>query len=406
MHEPRAAEFQRHVHLCEQCAYELGLPNTYRQRVGTGLGRLLAVAGRLYVQDDWTISKTFSLSLGLRHEFQSHLDDKTAFAPRVGFTWTPGKYTVRGGWGIFNDWYQTSLYEQTLRVNGITQQDLVIQSPGYPDPFAGAFATVLPPSIIRESESLAMPWMHQASIGVERTFGALRVQTNYFMQRGYDQFRSVNVNAPVAGLASDPHGREHHAAGVDGRKRHRPVDGERELTPGPSGGSSWAGTTCSRASTTSSIRRYSLPANNYDPAAEWGPASQDVRHRMFSFLTFPLPMMKLRGSLMTQAQSASPYTDHHRSRQQQGHRRERPAGRRGPQQRPRIRDVEHERAREPRLQLRAAAPDRRRSWRRRTHPHPRRRPRWSRRRRRRRSDDDDDGSGSRAVQRGVLRRRR
>ena len=52
---------------------------------------------------------------------------------------------------------------------------------------------------------------------------------------------------------------------------------------------------------------FSLPANNYDLAAEWGPASRDVRHRLFSFLAFPLPK-KLRGSIMTQAQSASPYT--------------------------------------------------------------------------------------------------
>jgi hypothetical protein len=52
---------------------------------------------------------------------------------------------------------------------------------------------------------------------------------------------------------------------------------------------------------------FSLPANNYDLAAEWGPSSRDVRHRVFSFFSFPLPV-KLRGSLMTQAQSASPYT--------------------------------------------------------------------------------------------------
>ena len=52
---------------------------------------------------------------------------------------------------------------------------------------------------------------------------------------------------------------------------------------------------------------FSLPANNYDLAAEWGPSSRDTRHRLFSFLSFPLPK-KLRGSLMTQAQSASPYT--------------------------------------------------------------------------------------------------
>jgi hypothetical protein len=230
----------------------------------------------------------------------------TAFAPRVGFTWTPGKYTLRGGWGIFNDWYETSLYEQTLRVNGITQQDLVVQNPGFPDPFAGASATVLPPSVIRGAGNLAMPWMHQASIGVERNFGALRLQTNYFMQRGYDQFRSVNVNAPVNGI--------------------RPVPEAGNITELESTGESDTDRWMLNVNYANPERRvflggnyqlarvytfvdspFSLPANNYDLAAEWGPASRDVRHRVFSFLSFPLPK-KLRGSVMTQAQSASPYT--------------------------------------------------------------------------------------------------
>jgi hypothetical protein len=55
--------------------------------------------------------------------------------PRVGATWTaPLKLTVRGGYGIFYDWYDTGLYDQTLRVNGVDQRDLLIFNPGYPEP--------------------------------------------------------------------------------------------------------------------------------------------------------------------------------------------------------------------------------------------------------------------------------
>jgi hypothetical protein len=287
-------------------AFDAGLPSTYRQRIGTGLVDYAQWQAAWYVQDDWTIRKAFSVSLGLRHEFQSHLDDATAFAPRIGVTWTPGKYTVRGGWGIFNDWYETSLYEQTLRVNGVTQQDLVVQNPGYPDPFAGALAVVLPASIIRQSENLAMPWMHQASIGVERTFGALRLQTNYFMQRGYDQFRAVNINAPVNGVRPTPEAgniTQLQSTGESDTDRWmlnvnyaRP---ERRLFLG-------ANYQLARVYTFADSA-FALPANNYDLAAEWGPSSRDIRHRVFSFLAFPLPK-KLRGSIMTQVQSASPYT--------------------------------------------------------------------------------------------------
>jgi hypothetical protein len=221
-------------------------------------------------------------------------------------TWTPGKYTVRGGWGIFNDWYETSLYEQTLRVNGVTQQDLVVQNPGFPDPFAGALAIVLPPSIIRESEHLTMPWMHQASIGVERTFGGLRVQTNYFMQRGYDQFRSVNTNAPVNGVRPIPE-----AGNITQLESTGQTDTDRwmlNVNYAKPEQRLFLGANYQLARVyTFADSAFSLPADNYDLAAEWGPSSRDIRHRIFSFLAFPLPR-KLRGSIMTQRQSASPYT--------------------------------------------------------------------------------------------------
>ena len=60
----------------------------------------------------------------------------------------------------------------------------------------------LPPSRIVEAARLRMPYVHQASLGIERTFiETLRVQVTYMMQRGHDQFRSVNINAPIDGYA-------------------------------------------------------------------------------------------------------------------------------------------------------------------------------------------------------------
>ena len=102
----------------------------------------------LYVQDDWRARKNLTLSAGVRQEVQTHLDDRWNLAPRAGFTWSPfksGKTTVRGGAGIFYDWLEAETYEQTLRVDGMRQQDLVVRNPGYPDPFAGGiFQEVLP----------------------------------------------------------------------------------------------------------------------------------------------------------------------------------------------------------------------------------------------------------------------
>ena len=97
----------------------------------------------MFVQDDWRARKNLTLSAGLRQEIQTHLGDEWNLAPRGGLTWSPfksGRTTVRAGGGVFYDWLEADVYEQTLRVDGERQQDLVVRSPGYPDPFAGGFA--------------------------------------------------------------------------------------------------------------------------------------------------------------------------------------------------------------------------------------------------------------------------
>jgi hypothetical protein len=290
--------------------YELGLATTYTQRVGTTLVDYSQYQAGWYVQDDYTPFKKLSLSFGLRHEMQSHLDDNLNVAPRVGFTWTPGKYTVRGGYGIFNDWYESSVYEQTLRVNGVTQQDIVVQNPVYPDTTGGALANPLPPSKYQAALGLQMPYLHQASIGVERTvIETLRLMATYTMMRGRDQLRAVNVNAPIAGglepVRPDPTLGNVNQLESTGKTQ---VDRltvnvnyakpERRLFMG-------ANYQLARSNNYSDSA-FALPANNYDLGAEWGPSTQDVRHRFFGMVNFGVPM-GMRLGVFTQGQSALPY---------------------------------------------------------------------------------------------------
>ena len=44
-----------------------------------------------FVQDDMRLRPNFTLSAGLRYEFQSHLQDKLNIAPRLGIAWSPSK---------------------------------------------------------------------------------------------------------------------------------------------------------------------------------------------------------------------------------------------------------------------------------------------------------------------------
>src|SRR5689334_8955257 len=99
-------------------AFEAGLPTQFTQRIGDPTVSYRQYQFGWYVQDDWRVRKNLTLSYGVRHELQSHVDGNFNIAPRLGFVWSPkknGRITVRGGAGIFYDWFAAQTYEQTLR---------------------------------------------------------------------------------------------------------------------------------------------------------------------------------------------------------------------------------------------------------------------------------------------------
>lgn len=292
-------------------AFEAGRPNTYTQRLGEVETSFRQYQIGLYVQDDVRVSRNLSVSGGVRYEGQSHVDDWNNVMPRAGFSWNPfgWKTTVRGGYGIFHDWFGAELYDQSLRVNGTAQRDLLVLNPGYPDPFAGAAATVLPGGRVLIAPDLRLPLVHQVSIGAERTFAdSLTVQGSYMRHDGRHQLRSINVNAPDA-AGRRPQPGIGTIAQIDSTGRlevNRLTVNANVRMPGTRtmlGMFYVLSSTKNHADTP-----FSLPASSRDPDAEWGPAALDARHRLFTMFNFPLPS-GIRGSIMSQAQSGLPYTE-------------------------------------------------------------------------------------------------
>ncbi|MCA1563891.1 MAG: carboxypeptidase regulatory-like domain-containing protein, partial [Acidobacteria bacterium] len=181
-------------------AFETGRPTTFTQRSGNPLVEFSHAQLGWYAQDDIRINKGLSVSIGVRYEVQAHLHDWLNIAPRAGAIWSPfrsGRTTFRGGVGIFYDWYDAQTYEQTLRVDGARQSEIVVRNPGFPDPYAGGGVTILPSGRIVQSDGLRMPAFLRANFGVERAIGsAVRLMAGYAHGRGQGLLRGRNVNAP------------------------------------------------------------------------------------------------------------------------------------------------------------------------------------------------------------------
>jgi hypothetical protein len=289
-------------------AFREGRPTTFKRRSGAGRVDFDQVQFGWYAQDDWRIHKSLTLSFGARHELQTNLSDRNNIMPRAGFAWSPfkkGNTTIRGGGGIFYDWFAAENYEQALRVNGQQQSDLDIRNPGFPDPFAGGTAITLPASRIQIDPNLRMPYVAQASIGVEQALPHnIRLMSQYSYRRGIHQLRGRNTNAPIDGVLPDP------TSGV--------------ITQIESSANSfshiwfvnfnWAkfgkfmiGASYVLSKTTDETDgALSLPADNFNLRGERGPSPQDTRHRFNILTTFRLTKSLSLSSIFN-ANSARPY---------------------------------------------------------------------------------------------------
>jgi hypothetical protein len=291
-------------------AYEAGLPTQYTQRIGDPTVKYRQYQFGWYVQDDFRVRKNLTLSYGARHEFQNHVDGKFNIAPRLGFVWSPkknGSVTIRGGAGIFYDWFAAQTYEQTLRVNGERQRDLVIANPAFPNPFLGGLQTLPPPSRIQTDPDLQIPYIMQSSIGVETNpFKLFRLMTNYQYQRGVHLLHGRNLNAPVPGFGRpDPSiGNITNIESSAYQSSHRLMVGI-----GPAKfvqGLFWNINYLLMKNTNEADSPFSLPSDNFNLRADRGPAANDFRHLISGFVSKRLPM-GFSISTIFQATSALPY---------------------------------------------------------------------------------------------------
>ncbi|HKY04722.1 MAG TPA: carboxypeptidase regulatory-like domain-containing protein, partial [Blastocatellia bacterium] len=190
-----------------------------------------------YFNDSFRISQNFTLSYGLRYEYNSppvdpedratvfdpvtgtlvrvgtegvprsgFESDRNNFAPRVGIAWTldrDGDTVLRAGYGIYYDqsalapgeglYFSPPFFDLSLffTVQGVTTVTLN-------DPFPANFPIPLPDSTIAFQRDLRTPYMQHWNVNIQQQLGRSRVlEVGYVGSKGSKLIAARDLNQPL-----------------------------------------------------------------------------------------------------------------------------------------------------------------------------------------------------------------
>jgi hypothetical protein len=268
----------------------------------------------LYIQDDWRVRSNITFSYGLRYEGQNHIHDHVDLAPRLGLAWgvggrnSPPKVVIRGGVGIFYDRYQEEQVLQAERLNGITQQQFIIQNPtcfpGLDQPLtvpvsSCGTASTASESIYQTSPSLYAPYTLQSAISVERQIGkAATLAVTYLNSRGFDQLLSLSLTPATPG------GPRVYQYASEANFNQNQLIVNTNVRAGSKVQLFGFYTLNYANSDTGGVS--SFASNSNDISEDYGRASFDTRHRLFFGGSFALPYL-FRLSPFMIASSGTPF---------------------------------------------------------------------------------------------------
>jgi hypothetical protein len=252
-----------------------------------------------FIQDDWRLRPNFTLSLGLRYETQTNIHDRTDFAPRIAFAWSPGtatqgrqqKMVIRGGFGVFYDRFRENLTLQANRFNGVGRQQFVVTAsqpngPAILDryPVAPSIAELtafnVPQTIRVVAPDLRSPYTMETALSVERQLPYnTTFSLSYIGARTLHVLRSRNINAPVPGTGVRPFGNVGNIFQYESSGRFNQSQLIVNFNNRFSRKMSLFGNYVLNYANGDTDGVNTFPANQYDLSTEYGRSAIDVRHR-------------------------------------------------------------------------------------------------------------------------------
>lgn len=190
-------------------AYLANQPALFSQNIGNPVVNYHYLEGGVYAQDDIRVNKSLMISAGLRYEVQDHSNYHGGVGPRTGVTWSPfkgGHTSLRASAGIFYDWISSGTFEQTLRFNGLSQQQLNIVDPTFPVSESDLTnGTTLPTAVDLFGQNLQLARTKRLSAGISQQFGKrVNLGVTYARTLADHQLSGFNLNTPVNGVVPFP----------------------------------------------------------------------------------------------------------------------------------------------------------------------------------------------------------
>ncbi|HTB10420.1 MAG TPA: carboxypeptidase regulatory-like domain-containing protein [Bryobacteraceae bacterium] len=205
-------------------------PIQYQVASGVPLIKANQFDASFFVQDDWKLIPSMTLSLGLRYEVQQNVSDYGDWAPRIGIAWGLGggqgrfrtpKTVIRAGSGYFYDRFSVSNILNAERFNGVNDQTYIVSNPQFfpnnsaTNPYNYPFTGIpIPPlgqlpagtsTIYKVPPALHVPTQLQSAVGIDRQIPHnITLSMNYLYTVGTHILQTVNINTPFPGTYVPP----------------------------------------------------------------------------------------------------------------------------------------------------------------------------------------------------------
>jgi len=301
--------------------YSANLPSAFTESTGVVHFVYHQQEMGAFVQDQFKATKNFTITPGLRYDWQNFLATKRlGFSPRVSFAWLlneDSKTVLRGGGGIYYDRFGSGPLLDLARYGNAARRALVLSLNPATLPATGCVPitncftlNAQPPNLAQLAPNVKIPYQIQYGLSLERQLGEKATGVvSVYSSRGIDSFRSVDINAPTpqSGYTVRPkpaYGRirQMQSAGFwSGDGMDISYRGRLDKYFTGFGRYTWS----RYDSNTGGIGWY--PQNQYAPNDEWARAGFDRRNRLGMYAMFnPESVLNLSAGIF--ANSGSPWT--------------------------------------------------------------------------------------------------